>query len=1137
MINLWINSETNALLPNWNAFGTTTLPQIKQGDTIAFDIHWVKSDPAGQFMEEVVIPPLSVIKVAVGIPNGSPSGGYFVYNFLGDTVQIPYNATAAEADTLINGLPSIISAGGVVVSLVNQRTYRIVFNEFGTRAISSCDSTPLSPSTIISVIRINAGGPTSKEVQHLRPKLLPVAYSDSFTSSPEPVISIANIDSITKRISISPSPKFGTFTISNGTGTTSALSINSSAGDVLKGLNDSGISSATRTYSVAKSGDYSWDIYRTSGTSETLTITTTGLIGFSSKTGTVSFNTLEVEDLLAGQPSVTATIEVEYSYGDVRQTLYQGRVTIVNDIIDEATYNPVPFPELQAGIEEAPTDGVLYGRKDGLWSAVIGDGNNIPDYDNTIIYTVGSQVYYQGGLYRMIFSAGVADVEPSTNPTYWESLSGGDLSNYVSKTGSNEMDVGSAIVFPSSFGTTSISQGGVGVFDGNDINQSSLGAFGLQVTDADGTTQVMATGIQFPDSTIQTTAANPFDPTGYAQLSGATFTGAVTMDGANFDIRNNPILSSVNGQNRLLISSTFGFNHEAEDESFVLRADNQGFLYANYDDNGGVINVARLLGNTGLFVQNSSGDSMGINGSSIRFKDNTEQVTAFTGFSGYATESWVIGYTSQYLTIDSYPITALKNAYYFNYRTNPSGTYSFDYFDGYSQTYNNITVVITAPIGWTYHTWNVLFTAGFPLGTVEFDNINRTLYLGTYSTTATLQDAINTYSTSSSAMPSGWTATFSNNGSPYAQSDALVNGTMVNLPIIDLNSGASRALLSGGVISDLTVEARNYAEYNKILSTDANGNVGWYSTPPVLNNYALRSGTTFTGKVNLPPSTSNSAFLNLGAGVTVASPQVGDVWMDVALRYRTSSGLNLVGAASNTTNTFTSPQIIDTLNSTPALRVTQRGGGPSLVVEDSTNPDINAFVVNSSGIVGIGRDPSTWTPSAGVFLDVAGRAVFTPTVTNASINIGSLASSPTTTSNGDVWIGNFNMFFRDNSGNIRTIPNLQTQNSFTNSQVITNPTNATLPTLRLTNTATVSTVNSFVVEDATNPDTSSFVIDHAGNVGVGVNPATWVATQKFEVQGNVKFSNNSVQTTAYIPSAVEITGGTIDNITIDGGTF
>lgn len=374
LINLWINTETNSLLPNWNSFGSSPIPPIKQGDSVGFEIHWVRSDLSGQFMEEVELAPSSVIKLAVGVPNAVPTEGYFTYSFNGDTVNIPFDSTEAEVETLINSIPSIVSAGGVTVSIVNQKTYRIVFNEFGARSISLCDATGLRPSTNIIVTRIHAGTSTSKEIQHLRPKVLPVAYSDDFTNSPAPIIAIETIDSITNRISISPSPKFGTFAISNGTNTTGALSIDASATEVLDALISSQISNNTRAYSVSKSGNYSWDIYRTSGTAETLTVTNSGMIGFSSKFGVVNFNTLEVEDLLAGQPRALAVLEVEYSYNGTKQTIYQGNVIIVNDLIEDATFNPIPFPDLSGGIADAPIDTQQYVRKDGVWSILDIDG-------------------------------------------------------------------------------------------------------------------------------------------------------------------------------------------------------------------------------------------------------------------------------------------------------------------------------------------------------------------------------------------------------------------------------------------------------------------------------------------------------------------------------------------------------------------------------------------------------------------------------------------------------------------------------------------------------------------------------------------------------------------------------------------
>lgn len=372
MITLWINTETNSLLPNWNSFGSSVIPPIKQGDSVKFEIHWVKSDLSGQFMEEVPLHPSSVIKLAVGTANAVPTEGFFIYNFEGDTVEIPFDATDVEAESLINALPSIISAGGVSVSLVNKKTFRIVFNEFGSRSLSTCDSTGLRPSTNIYVHRINAGSVSSKEVQHLRPKVIPVAYSESFVNTDAPTITITEINSITSRISISTSPKFGTFSISNGTKTTGALSVNSSASTVLNALVSSTISNSTRVYSVAKSGDYSWDIYRTSGSAETLTVTTSGIIGFSSKNGIVNFNTLEVEDLLGGESSVQATLEVEYSYDGSRQTIYQGGVTIVNDLIEVENYEPSPFPSLI--MTDAPIDSQQYVRKDGIWNILTVDG-------------------------------------------------------------------------------------------------------------------------------------------------------------------------------------------------------------------------------------------------------------------------------------------------------------------------------------------------------------------------------------------------------------------------------------------------------------------------------------------------------------------------------------------------------------------------------------------------------------------------------------------------------------------------------------------------------------------------------------------------------------------------------------------
>ena len=63
------------------------------------------------------------------------------------------------------------------------------------------------------------------------------------------------------------------------------------------------------------------------------------------------------------------------------------------------------------------------------------------------------------------------------------------------------------------------------------------------------------------------------------------------------------------------------------------------------------------------------------------------------------------------------------------------------------------------------------------------------------------------------------------------------------------------------------------------------------------------------------------------------------------------------------------PSVVDVNSTSAALRVTQRGTGQSIRVEDSTNPDSSPFVVDAAGFVGI----STATP--GALLDVAGNAL------------------------------------------------------------------------------------------------------------------------------------------------------------------
>jgi len=137
-----------------------------------------------------------------------------------------------------------------------------------------------------------------------------------------------------------------------------------------------------------------------------------------------------------------------------------------------------------------------------------------------------------------------------------------------------------------------------------------------------------------------------------------------------------------------------------------------------------------------------------------------------------------------------------------------------------------------------------------------------------------------------------------------------------------------------------------------------------------LGSYAPLAGATFTGKINLATiSGAQTPTLNLGATVdpNATNAVSGDFWISNAaspkVSYKVGSSTYYC-TTNNLTNTFSSPQVFDTTSNTlAAVRITQKGTFPALVVEDSTNPDATAFVVDQNGAVGVGVDPSTFSPS------------------------------------------------------------------------------------------------------------------------------------------------------------------------------
>ena len=219
---------------------------------------------------------------------------------------------------------------------------------------------------------------------------------------------------------------------------------------------------------------------------------------------------------------------------------------------------------------------------------------------------------------------------------------------------------------------------------------------------------------------------------------------------------------------------------------------------------------------------------------------------------------------------------------------------------------------------------------------------------------------------------------------------------------------------------------------------DALGNVflGTSTATQTTSLLVGAAGANFQGTVNFSPTIANRTAI--AASSTTSTNHLSTF---------TQTGTGTIAVFTNTA-TATSD----------AVRITNLGTGNSFVVEDSTNPDSTPFVITAAGNVGIG------TASAGNALTVSGRA---------SIN-------SSTGGGGDPALAVLNT-------GTGAVPALNVQvtastASSSNVALFSNHANATADCVRITN---LGTGNSLVVEDSTNPDSTTFVVSNAGDVTLG----------------------------------------------------
>jgi hypothetical protein len=166
----------------------------------------------------------------------------------------------------------------------------------------------------------------------------------------------------------------------------------------------------------------------------------------------------------------------------------------------------------------------------------------------------------------------------------------------------------------------------------------------------------------------------------------------------------------------------------------------------------------------------------------------------------------------------------------------------------------------------------------------------------------------------------------------------------------------------------------------------------------------------------------------------------------------------------------------------------------------------------TQGSAGVNKTGGTFT----------GKVDFTSTDGAAGLNIGVGGTDTSATTAGDMWIatGGSALNYRDGLGTWRILASRNLSNTFTVPQIVSAPAGTTSAALRVTQ---LGTGHALVVEDSNNPDTTPFVIDNNGRVGVGVAPSTTAAI-KVDA-GGIMFNDGTTLTTAPVGGGGAVWGG------------
>lgn len=346
---LLINLVEKTILQDFFATVAQVARSMVQGDKYRVILMGVRpnpliaSDPAHPW-EYVALS--STLKVGIGNPTAVPELGTFTLTFgANTTAALDYGATAAQVETALNAIASVISAGGVTVTGENGGPWRVVFNNVGARDPFTGNGDALYPTSAVSVFNVRTGTGALVAIQTIALEAQPAALCDTFVSLPAAAATVETLQNgatdvpDVQRVTLDPQPYGGTFTLNFNGKKTTAIPWDATAEeltDILEALENIGepateddppnvvVTGASPRWVISFQGTKTGD-------QPQMTADASGLLVPIGKVGTLDLATEGILNALGAEEQVTLTLEVEDS--SIPRTILHTDIAIINDLI------------------------------------------------------------------------------------------------------------------------------------------------------------------------------------------------------------------------------------------------------------------------------------------------------------------------------------------------------------------------------------------------------------------------------------------------------------------------------------------------------------------------------------------------------------------------------------------------------------------------------------------------------------------------------------------------------------------------------------------------------------------------------------------------------------------------------------